>query len=105
MLKKVDQPLKQRWELMFDNDKITDLDSFLKFIEHELVVWKRKCSKVESKFSFRKKSLDASRVKTNVINSAIVKNGNYRVMCNQNHALFKRFVFNSKPVKERKKIV
>lgn len=35
MFKKVDQPLKQRWELMFENDKIPDLDSFLKFIERE----------------------------------------------------------------------
>lgn len=35
MLKKVDQTLKQRWELMFENDKIPDLHSFLKFIERE----------------------------------------------------------------------
>lgn len=32
MLTKLDQTLKQRWELMLENDKISDLDSYEKFI-------------------------------------------------------------------------
>lgn len=35
LLTKLDKNLKQRWELMLENDEISDLDSFKKFIEFE----------------------------------------------------------------------
>lgn len=113
MISKLDEPLKQRWELMQENDKIPNLDLFKKFIEREArSMSENKTTKLDTKFRPAYKVLDNNVGKKHLTNSALVKKSNNDVVsnnvciiCSQTHALYKCLKFNSMPVMERWKIV
>ena len=92
--------------MTIDSDSTPYLDSFGKFVEHEThSVLQPKGNKSEGKFITAKESFENCVKKQLIVNCTITKHRNGSILYNQNHALFKRSVFNSKPVAERWKVV
>ncbi|XP_054713437.1 uncharacterized protein LOC129222899 [Uloborus diversus] len=109
MLSKLDELVRQRWELTLDNHSIPSLESFKSFMEKEARSLENKReSRNDSSISNRKpmdnrenKMGNSNRFRKPVVNSTIVEKGNICVVCKQNHKLFKCPKFNNMPLEDR----
>lgn len=106
MVSKLEEPIKQRWELSLESDIVPDLNTFRAFIEREARSLNEvKYSKPDNKFNVGKKPVDSNIVKKPIINNAVVLKGNSCLSCNQSHQLFRCPKFNGMTIEERWKFV
>lgn len=101
---KLDQDLRQKWELTIDAKTIPNFDDFIKFLEKQSRGLKNtEVTKDSSK-------IEQKPIKRAIVNNSVVKSNNFNssvncILCNGNHKLFLCDQFKGLKVQERWKFV